>query len=248
MKRICFVGNSHVGALKKALASYDDIGAGKAADITIFGSHRDSIRTARVRNGIISSSNSSVQESFRWTSGGATEIVISEFDEIVFILGNSMLSARPFIAGDDIPALSQRVMDEIWKAIEKSWFMRLVKETAEANSNTLVSHIGVPFISCEAPDAKTILQKISAPQSRTRHHAERIQAFLEEKVRASSTDNFRIMGPPESTLEQHGLFTHHTYCKGSVRLSENMNKLHPDTDFRHMNAAYGRLVLEEVLR
>ncbi len=61
MRRICFVGNSHVASVRKAVDALKDSDTFDDVEVTVFGSHRDSLKTAKVNGGIISSDDEFVQ-------------------------------------------------------------------------------------------------------------------------------------------------------------------------------------------
>ncbi|MDQ2094358.1 hypothetical protein [Rhodalgimonas zhirmunskyi] len=247
MRRVCFIGNSHVGSVKRAADEIKDSGVLDGVDVTIFGSHRDSLKTLKIRDGYLVSDDDFVQKNFHWTSGGSTKVKISEYDEICFILGRSIFDFTKFQAGTDIPFISNNLAMKLVNAALNTWPMRLAMRTAKESDNVQVTHVGRPFVSAEAPLSKAILARFSEPESKISSRTEQLRTLMDEKSTEVSEGNFRFMKPPTATLEEHGLFTQHIFCQGSIRLGKKMNKSHSTDDYGHMNADYGRLILEHLL-
>lgn len=245
MKRICFVGNSHVAAVKQAVDALKESGTLDGAEVSIFGSNGASLKTAQVNGGIIASDDEFVQNNFQLTSGGLREVRIADYDDIYFLAGPSFFDYSLFQAASDIPVISSALAEEIMAHLLKLWPLRLAKDTARANANVRVAHIGVPFTSAENPTIKPLLAKFHDAQSSLSGRVEKMKALIERMAAEVSEGNFRVMGPPPAALEESGLFTQHAFCQGSVRLTPDMNLSHPTDDYGHMNAAYGRLLLEQ---
>lgn len=247
MKRVAVIGNSHVAAVKQAMAEFGTSSGLKDFEVTVFGSYRETVRSARVQDGVLRSDQKNVQSNFEWTSGGQTEVEIASFDEIIFIVGLSHLSIEPFTAGSNIPFLSKAMLTEIWAQIKSSWHIQLAKDTAASCKTTRVTHLGIPYPSNISPVAKRILSAAEVSGSDADRRVRLIRDFMTDAGDKFSRDNFRLMGPPEDALEEHGLFTRHEFCKGSMKMTVNMDRPHSSADFRHMNASYGKLLLEKVL-
>lgn len=247
MKRVCFIGNSHVGAIKKATDDLKVNGKLAGVDVSIFGSHSDSLKSVEVKDGYLISDSEQVKKNFHWTSGGSTKVKISDYNEIFFVVGASLFDVKKFQTGMDIPFISSDLASLLIDMDLKQWPMKLAENTARESDNVQVTHIGTPFISAEAPESKALLSACNDPQSGASRRLADLRALLETKYSEVSGGNFRIMKPLTAALEEHGLFTQHIYCQNSVRLTKDMNITHPAKDFVHMNADYGRLLLEHLL-
>jgi hypothetical protein len=247
MRRICFVGNSHVGAVKQAVDNLKGSIALDGVEISIFGSHSNSLKTAKVNEDTIFSDDIFVQNNFYWTSSGLTEVKISNYDEICFLIGTSIFDSSHFQAGSDIPFISRALAEEIMTNALDSWPLRLAKNTARENKNVKVTHIGIPFSSAKNPKVEPLLAKLRDSRSSFSIRLKKLKVLIEKKAAEASEGNFRIMKPPPAALEDSGLFTQHIFCQGSTRLSAKMDVAHPPDDYDHMNAAYGKLLLEYLL-
>jgi hypothetical protein len=200
-----------------------------------------------VNDGVISSSSKVVQNNFHWTSGGLTEIRISDYDDICFLCGMSLFDFLLFEAASDIPFISMDLFEEIVTSLQNEWPMKLAKDTARENESVKVTYIGEPFTSAGLPRLKPLLTKLHDGQSSASSRMEKIRALIDKTAAEISVGNFRLMRPPSAALDESGLVTQHTFCQGSVRLSPDMEDAHLPNDYYHMNAAYGRLLLEQLL-
>jgi len=247
MRRVCFIGNSHVGAIKKAADDLKGNGILDGVDVSIFGSHRGSTKTLKISDGYLFSDDVFVQKNFHWTSGGSTKVKVSEYDDIFFVVGKSFFDIRPFKAGNDIPFISNDLAMKIMNKNLNAWPMKLAERTARESNNVQVTHVGAPIISAEDPASKLLLARFNDPESKIFSRTEYIRTLMEEKSAEVSEGNFRVIKPPTAALEEHGLFTQHIFCQGSIRLTNKIDILHPTDDYGHMNADYGRLLLEHLL-
>ena len=249
MKRICFVGNSHVGAVKQAIDGLSDDSTLNGFEFSTFACRSRNLETAQVINGVLSSDDENLKESFIWTSGGSSEVVISEYDVICFLMGRSMFDHKIFRTGSDIPYISAGLFDEIMAGARNSWQMQLVEKTARANKNVQVVHIGHPFVSDASPRMKSFLDSLSGSDSGLSGRAKSVKARIEEKASAISVGNLRVMAPPPAALDETGFFTQHKFCqgsKGSNRITETEAE-HSSDDFAHMNEVYGRMLIDHLL-
>ena len=127
MRRVCFIGNSHVGAIKMAVHDLKGNGILDGVDVSIFGSYRDSLKTAKIGDGYLFSDDQIVQKNFHWTSGGSSKVKVCEYDEIFFVLGRSIFDFERFKAGTDIPFISNSLFMKIMNVTLNSWPMMLAK-------------------------------------------------------------------------------------------------------------------------
>ncbi|KMK65153.1 hypothetical protein [Puniceibacterium sp. IMCC21224] len=253
MKRICFVGNSHVGAIKGGMDALEATGALDGFDITIFGSHGESLKSCYVRDGVITSDKDFVRERFAWTSGGQSEVRIADFDAVFVIAGPSLFSVMylfsdsPKEALRDIPEMSAALVSVVLDSMRDAWHFDLTRQIALARPEVPVTHVGVPFRSEAAPRPQFVLQNAADV---TTGLAGRL-ARLKENIRTSALSFpdglFALSHPPAAVLEEHGIFTRHAFCRGSQRFSPNKDGAHPEDDFQHMNADYGVHILRHLL-
>ena len=55
-----------------------------------------------------------------------------------------------------------------------------------------------------------------------------------------------VLFQPEETLTYH-MFTDHRFCSGAFLLGPDVSSPRPDSDYWHMNADYGSIVIERLL-
>lgn len=248
MKRLCFLGNSHVAAVRAALNDMRAEGGLEDVEVDVFGSQRNSLRTATVRNGVVGSSSAFVQKNFRWTSGGMSEVEIARYDEIIILAGISVFSSAHYQAGPDLPTISSEMADAIiTHHMEQDWAIGLARLIAEASGSVQVSFVGSPLISVDSPRAQKFLAQYHDRDTGVGVRARNLRTMIDRSVVARSAGNFRMKAPPAAALEDSGFFTRSAYCKGSMLFKPEVDAQHPGNDFVHMNAQYGRLLLQDAL-
>ncbi|PSL20200.1 hypothetical protein [Shimia abyssi] len=248
MKRLCFLGNSHVAAVRLAIGEMQEYCVAKDVEIDVFGSQRNSLRAAEIKNGVVTSSSKFVRNNFQWTSGGMSELDIGRYDEIVVLAGLSLFSSAHYQANAEVPFVSSGLADAILAhRVKEDWAINLAREIAQANRSVTVTHIGSPLISTQSPRAKKFISSYHEVGSEFGVRAKQLKTLITQKVAALGESNFRFSPPPSAALEDSGFFTEHVYCQGSVLFTPEANEEHKRDDFSHMNAKYGRLVVEHVL-
>ena len=130
--------------------------------------------------------------------------------------------------------------------IHGQWFSPLLHGMLEQSSRPTVHYLGCPFWSTGDPRAVAV-----DTQLRESPNQQLVLETLLETIRAAvqslETERLRLPAPPESVLDAHGCFSRQGYSQGSVRLTEDFAKEHGVRDFRHMNADYGRQIIENIL-
>lgn len=247
MKRICIFGNSHVGALKEGVDSLNRQGALNSVDITIFGSHRDSLKECVVSDGVITSDSDFVRTNFRWTSNGQETVNVTDFDEIYVVAGQSFFFVAPFLTRSHLPPLSDTIIEDIMTHRLDGWDMQLARAIAEASPQTQVTHLGEPFFSDEHPRSLNFLREHRRKGGQMPARLDKVQAQLDSKAQDIETENFRIAKPPEQVLEPNRVFTRHELCKDSIGLNEDRDIPHRSDDYFHMNVKYGEMVIRTLV-
>ncbi len=254
MSRICIIGNSHVGAYKDALGDDPASRLPVGVEVTLFGSHRDTLANAEVtEDGILRSRNKRVKEMFAWTSGGQSEVLLRDYDAIYVVLGRSFFDIREFQAhrhgfSASVPPISDTVLRCIIEALFARWDIALARKIVEVPDAPRVVFLGAPFFSAEQPAANALLARLATdPDGIEARQINDINLALDTAARELSPAGLEICRPPAEALEPMGLFTQHSYAVGSQKLSNIDPGAHPTTDFGHMNGAYGAMVFEKIM-
>lgn len=248
MRRVCFLGSSHVAAVKMAtdmLKAEDQL---RDVAVTIFGSQSGSLRAAKVGGGLVYSDDTTVQERFQWTSGGMTDLKISDYDDIFVLARSSFFASEFFQVEASLPVMSRALIEAVLEQrIKTDWAIHLAKDIAAENRQVRVSYVGSPLRSDASPVAQSILAAFHDPQSGFAARVDKLRRIMAEMAETHSTDNFTFLPPPAAALEKSGLFTQHVFCQNSLRLTKEMDVAHPNDDYRHMNATYGKILLAHAL-
>ena len=110
MTRICVLGDSHLGMVKRAMA---DLPKESGIEVTYFGARVDLWTGLSVRGREVSSSDQPLTEKFYLSSGGKTSIRVDEYD--CFLIVGLDLSILPFaflsirFASDSMQADSKKI-------------------------------------------------------------------------------------------------------------------------------------------
>ena len=226
MIRLCIIGNSHAGALKRAAPAF--CAARPEARLTFFAAPSRDTRQLAVRDGQYRPTTETLARQIRLTSGGAEAIDPLEHDAFL-IYGFGGRGDK----GDHPRRLS-------------SAFCRAVV-LERVRRSLLPQHMQALRALSDAPifAALTPLPAIddSARPVRLMPHAAEV-ALVHEALCAPL--NVELCAQPEQTLVA-GHATHADYAKDSEPL-ENALKHRPEQhdadERRHMNAAYGKLWLD----
>ena len=257
MKQICLVGNSHVAALKMGLDAWQAEHTLADCAIDIFGSRAKKMSRARVHQGEVQANGNDPGAEWDFRAGTRPRLHLDSYDEIYFTVGtrpteyphfnprfilNFIDSERP------LRPWSQAVVSRIVEhTVFEQWFSPLLRDMIQQSARPVIHFLGCPFWSTEDRRARALQSRIDAlPQA---HQAlSRLQEQVEIAVQGLETARLKIPAPPAGVLNALGTFTDHAYCTESMRLTEDFERGHGPRDFRHMNAAYGREIIRNILR
>ena len=215
--------------------------------VTLFGSHGDSLSSCIVREGILYSDNNVVRERFAWTSGGKSEVRIDDYDDIYFVAGDLPYWIWPYVGrGALIAPISRPAIRASLSAWSSTKLCALAMSIASASRTTNIHFVGVPFGSEELPFCRGLaasLRESGALRERLRD----LQRLVADCAREIEGTLFKVVHPPGSCLDCFRIATRHEFLLGVVRLTEGFSELHPDNDFWHMNAKYGRELVRGLL-
>lgn len=251
MKKLCFIGNSHLAALKLA---WDDIQENHPdLDITFFGAYGNSLANIAVEDGALVPTNEKMQLEFNVTSYDKGRITISEYDYFfLFSLNFSVnLIIPPY---DEFRTDSQQddpakhlISDRFYKDISKDFLTQSAgyvvrQKLIEAGAAQI-------FISPQPMPSEAILQnKNGASTFRDAHDNGDLPAIVDmfEDIKAEfAEEGLAYVDQPSDTLNPNG-FTKDMYSVDAIRLTIKFNKKHPPDDHFHMNTHYGAALLQKI--
>lgn len=270
--RLCLLGNSHIGAYKRALNTLD----GELGDvaITMFGAPGSKFFGLRVEGDEIVTDEEDTAVSLERT-GGSRRIRLRDYDAVVVIGGSArhrnvaglLQSYRPPFLNLRLGAADRGEVDRKFRRQLKEFYAetpsvlvsdRLLEEilksaVAQSNAHQLLldlsrienlslGHVVTPFPSSIVLEA------------RSKHVLRRIAQlgagpqFAErywQAIDRSLPGSVRVIRPPEDVLV-NGILTDRTYSDGSMALNEDDGE-HGEEDFLHMNESYGKIMLPRVV-
>ena len=270
--RLCLVGNSHIGAYKRALNSLEgDLGD---VAVTMFGAPGSMFADLRVENGSIVTDEEDAAQSLERT-GGSRHIRLADYDAVVVIGASARLgviasllrSYRPPFLHPRLDAAERVEADRKIKRQLKDFYAGslpvlvsdglfgeiLKSAAAQGNANQLLDDL--------AREGSVSLGHVVTPlpsslflEARGKHPLSRIcqlgmgpffsQRYW-EAVERSLPASVQLIRPPDDVIVD-GLMTERSYSDGSVALSDDDGE-HGEEDFLHMNESYGKIMLPRVV-
>jgi hypothetical protein len=250
--KICVMGNSHLACLKlgwqRASARHADV------ELTFFGTPGLGFQGMKLLGGRLVPASAEVAADMRWTSGSA-EIALERFDVFVLValqFAPTRVSqvARHFSYVDERLDPRKRLVSRA--CIEQAVLDGLQSSIAISLARAIGSSTSRPVILLPQPHVSAAWRATEAFQSGFRDAPAGCWPLLAALWRDCASRTARDAGAdvlfqPRETVED-SFFTQHRYCRDSVMLAEGYSRRHPDDDFVHMNAEYGEILIETLLR
>jgi len=233
--KLAVLGNSHIACLKVA---WNDMQHDHT--LTFFGSHGLSLASLRYQNGKLSSDEPRVRNNFRMSSeGNAEEIILSDYDALLIHgladIGVAATVFKHYSLKRGGLMLSQATFQSVLDGWYHSQLLALTVPQIPIGVRCIVTTTSAyAELIAKWPDWRYV-GDIPA----------NCRAAFDYTLVAYS--KFQVVRQPLDTLKAPFL-TRDEFSKNSVRLTADLNVPHPDDDYTHMNADYGRLVLRDVFR
>lgn len=252
MKRICFLGNSHIAALK---LGWDEFGQ-RAANYTptFFAARKNKLKDLEPQGRSLVPDNDELRLLMGQYSGGHETIAVDDYD--AFVISGLYLSLQRIVYQLYAQYRSEqhRNTKGMKQLISASMFdaaaVGLMGETpAMTLATKLASLTDAPILVSPQPMPSELIPTVMPMW------AEIAQAGDDEPLAATFADalgklklpgSVQIRRQPAQTLARPP-YSKREYSVGSVRLSENFDIHHPEEDNFHMNADYGVAVLTDLL-
>ncbi len=232
--KICVIGNSHVAVVKVA---YDQMRAkGDTPDMKFFADSGPGIERLVLHEGGLWPEKNDTQllTSITTTSGGLTHIDPAKYDIFLVIgLARSIENVVELVKRPISESARNRALQDYWDARAA---VRMLEKLMWITDKPL--YLGLtPLMAAEKlnDDGPDDYEKMVALSK---------ELYLDDM-------NVTLISQPSATIV-NGQNTKLEYSRGSLRLGNGKRKapgvhLHPDGEYRHMNAAYGALWLEHCL-
>jgi hypothetical protein len=270
--RLCLVGNSHIGAYKRALTAFGgDLGD---VAVTMFGAPGSMFADLRVENGAIVTDEEDTAQSLERT-GGSRHIRLADYDAIVVIGASARLGVIASLLRSYRPPFLHHRLDAADRAEADRKFKRQIKDfyagslpvlvsdglfgeilksaVAQGNANQLLDDLaregGVSLGHVVTPFPSSLFLEARAKHPLSRICQLGMGPFFSERywraVERSLPASARLIRPPDDVIVD-GLTTERSYSDGSIALSDEDGE-HGEEDFLHMNESYGRIMLPRVV-
>lgn len=249
--RICFVGNSHLAAVKLGW----DILASQYPDVqsVFFGASRRKMDGVAVEAGALIPTSEVIAADIAKVSGGATSVRLSDFDLICLVglqfgflnlLGLiQRFRTYPMAAlGNRSRLLSRASMKQAYRdRLEASFAVKLARKIRSQSAvDLLLVQSPIPSFDLVSTDPW-----VNLPFDQVGSTITETFGIYQEIVEAISvSEGICILPQPESTIGPSGL-SKEEFTRGSSRLESEGQ--HRDDDFMHMNQRYGVVMLEPIM-
>ncbi|PLX82835.1 MAG: hypothetical protein C0617_13265 [Desulfuromonas sp.] len=233
--KVCIIGNSHTGALKRAWDTFFDSNFKNIFDLTFFASRAQRLEGLKIEGTKLIPQNEYLKENLKFTSGGKPYVDLSLYD--VFLVYG--LSTRPYF-------------------LSKVFYSEAVLIKSIEDNHTSSLSFKILTMIRDVVDTKTFIGHDPLRVNKDRDGIEFDKVLTEQYSLGISLVNESLFFPlgaelleqPQQTIVGKGRNTHSIYSKGSKRLDvgdEKDGELHPESDNRHMNDEFGKIWLESFL-
>ncbi|SMY08672.1 hypothetical protein [Flavimaricola marinus] len=259
--RVCFFGNSHIAALREAWR--DDAARWPGLEPSFVGAHKDLLLKTVHRNGRLVPSGNATADAFR-RLGGVEDVDLGAFD--AFVVTGCLISvataANTYRDCRWVGLPSLEAKHDLAAGPERLLSYAAARASMQA---AMATRLGPKFVThlramTDKPILLTSQPRVSAAikakrRSVTRAHhtalsngdAEGLSAIFEDAAaRVIAECGARFVPQPAPTIEDH-ILTALPYMNGAKRLTARGNLPQPKDDIMHANAAYGALVIDQVV-
>ena len=247
-QKICFIGNSHIAALRQAIDTFED--GSWAANVSFFGSITNKVRDALVvRNGLLTSDSEIVTKGFQLTAGtGHIDLTSQDFFCVVGF--GSGLSHVVTLADKYMPysiPVKQRqpVSSGLFDHIVESWLRHTVAYQIIA---LLSQNTDKPLILMVNPNFSEKIVDLRRgkifDEILDGNYQDAILATYRKAIVNVFGSKATILFQPDETVSRKVL-TLDSFSTDSVRLWDP-EATHRRRDFQHMNRDYGLLALRNL--
>jgi len=249
MRRICVIGDSHVGALK---FGWDDLGPGlPGTDLSFFGTSGGTIGDIHVEDGRLVGKTQRVRDFFRRTSGGKEAVDPADYDGFVLVgMGvglhallrfytrchidtHERYKGRYFISRDLFRAIAARLLSR-----RRSMHLHGLLRGITDRPITIVTE---PLPSEDFPASPAYDAEIRSIFSDG--YDGDVAAIYEEAIAALRAEGYAIVTQPDETRWTASL-TRRQFSAGSRR---SIGSQHSEGECLHMNRLYGAAIVERLL-
>ncbi|MBK6863069.1 MAG: hypothetical protein IPG91_05570 [Ideonella sp.] len=242
MSRVAVIGNSHLGALKRA---WDSSAATRNPqfDLVFFGAPRRTALALRAVNDVLATEDPSVLRALTLTSGMTDPIIRPADYDLIWLHGLIGLNwAVPQAIRLDMHSrsggarLSSSLLRDLFSQQYRESALHYLLQQIRAISSVTVFVSPQPFLSEDSPYRKAHRGQTSP-----------LAIQYEDRVRAELEADALNYLPQNPLTVVDRCFTRACYSQAGERLVDSASGGIAD-DVRHMNADYGRIVINDFMR
>jgi len=227
--KICVMGNSHVGSLKRG---WDEIkGDYRQHEITFFAQRSDGLEGLIAHDGKLIPNNEKLAKALEFTSGGKKEVDPNEYD--VFVIYGTGVNIN--VVADNHFYSNAVIESSLNDLVTNTLSFNLLKGVrALTDKPVFIGHL--PLV----PPMEVLSDTMPSD------YIARVELINEMTYRPL---NAELVRQPLSTIV-NGNHTHPDFSKGSKALAvgdSGDNVYHPESDSDHMNDKFGEIWLREFL-
>lgn len=223
--KICVIGNSHVGALKRA---WDEIcDEYLEHNLTFFAMGSTGINGLAVQNGKLIATTSKLRSAIEFTSGGLTEVIPESYDAFLVYGLSAIIRLQDINFYYSSAVRKQALLDVTSSSLS---FTTIKKLRAVTSLPIYVGHNPLK--------ASRVISTMDRSQDYS-NHIEQLNSLV------YSSENAQLIPQPANTLV-NGVATKEEYTLGSRTLAVvavGGSELHDKGDNFHMNDVFGEVWL-----
>lgn len=249
---LCFIGNSHLAAVKQAWTNRNpDVAPG--VSVTFFSAGTHLLPQLRLEDGAWVCASEPLREKIVYTSDGLDRIEFARYDAFALFGTGFGLDLAKLLADCDLPTGAGRDMEAT--PVSRACLAAVIETNLESALairmiDTIRSVCDKPIMLCAAPylSQRVLEEEGLSGQARLRDRA--LQAFAvsaakEAGIKIAGRHGIEIVWQDESTMEPAG-FTKKEFGINPVRFAMRGFSV-PPTDRKHGNEDYGYLSLMAAL-
>lgn len=259
--RLCFLGNSHIAALREAWRKTPD--RWPDVEARFVGAHKDLLLKTTHRAGRLVPTGNATADAFR-KLGGVEDLTLADYDAFVITgclvsvasaantyrdcrwIGLPSLEAKPDLAAGPEGLLS-------YAAARATIQAALAARLGPVFAAHLRDMTDKPILLSSQPRVSASVKTALRASIRAHHvaldngDAKGLSAIFEDAAAcATEAAGAQYVPQPRHTIEDH-ILTSRTFMAGAKRLTPMGKAAQPKDDIMHANAAYGTLVIDQVI-
>lgn len=260
-RRLCFLGNSHIAAMRSARDAYPDRWPG--TDMHFVGAHKGLLLETEVIHGWLRPVTPAAKAAFA-RLGGGSGVRLADYDAFVVTgclvalsLAASLYRRMHWMGLPSVAAHRDLANGPQLLVSRDAAFDSLGTSLSDRLGPALIRHLRPhtdrPIYLTSQPRASAVLLDSHDPTTKAHRiahvagDAAHISALFEEAATAAVSEAGGLYLPQPPQTIAHHITTSPDYMRGALRLAANPNAPQPEDDIRHANAAYGAAVLDQLI-